>query len=191
MFPPLLRSDAEQEAERCTHDYNQKTENEKSKQSPQTEDHSRKIETLTQCVLRWKANGKAKKMRSGNQREEELLKKKHEVHTSSIAQLFSFGYLLLVFQRAEALVKKWDLLQVKEKEEKYSRLLQRLELQHKLIAKRDFLSKQLEREANEKHVKVSTRTHNKKIYDHLSNSTGIAVLQRYQETNDAGSQRSQ
>lgn len=158
MFPPLLRSDAEQESEKCTRVYNQKTENEKSQQSPQTEDHSRRTETLTQCVLKWRANGKAKKMTLGNQREEELLKRKHEVYTS-IAQLFSVGAysnMLLVFQRAEALAKKWDLLQVKEKEEKYTRLLQRLELQHKLIAKRDLLSKQLEREAKEKHVKVNS-----------------------------------
>lgn len=100
--------------------------------------------------------------------------------------------MMLVFQRAEALAKKWDLLQVKEKEEKYTRLLQRLELQHKLIAKRDLLSKQLEREATEKHVKVNTSTtHNKSIHVHLYNSTGIAVLPRFQEANDAGSQRPQ
>lgn len=92
MFPPLLKSDAytEQESERCTRGYNQKAENEKSQQSPQTEDHSRRTETLTQCVLKWRANGKAKKMTLGNQREEELLKRKHDVRTS-IAQLFSVG----------------------------------------------------------------------------------------------------
>lgn len=94
VFPPLLRSDAEQESERCTRGYNQKTENEKSQQSAQTEDHSRRKETLTQCVLKWRANGKAKKMVSGNEREEELLKRKHEVHTS-IAQLFSVGVYLI------------------------------------------------------------------------------------------------
>lgn len=73
---------------------------------------------------------------------------------------FQLGYsnTLLVFQRAEALVKKWDSLQVKEKEEKYTRLLQRLELQQKLIAKNDLLYKHLEKETEEKHMKVYSYT---------------------------------
>ena len=57
-------------------------------------------------------------------------------------------------QRAEELVKKWDLLLVKEKEDRHKQLLQRLALQHKLIAKNDILFRQAEREAEDKRAKV-------------------------------------
>ena len=51
-------------------------------------------------------------------------------------------------------MRTWDSLLVKEKEDKHAELLQRLELQHKLIAKNDLLSKQAEREEREKQAKV-------------------------------------
>ena len=55
------------------------------------------------------------------------------------------------------MVRKWDTLLIKDKEDKHTKLLQRLELQRKLIAKNDLLSKQFEREAKEKHAKVNLR----------------------------------
>ena len=63
-----------------------------------------------------------------------------------------------MFQKADALVRKWDTLLVKEKEDKCAELLQRLELQHKLIAKTDNLSRQLGRKEEEKQAKVCTST---------------------------------
>ena len=60
----------------------------------------------------------------------------------------------MVFQKAEALVKKWDSLLVKEREDKHVWLLQRLELQQKLIAKNDLTSKLAKQEEAEKHTKV-------------------------------------
>lgn len=52
------------------------------------------------------------------------------------------------------MVKKWDLVLEREKEDKHAQLLQRLELQHRLIAKSDLLSKLAEKEAKERHKKV-------------------------------------
>jgi hypothetical protein len=56
--------------------------------------------------------------------------------------------------KAEALVKKWDLLLEREKEDKHAELLQRLELQHRLIAKNDAAFRLSLKEAEEKRKKV-------------------------------------
>ena len=52
------------------------------------------------------------------------------------------------------MVKRWDLLLVREREDKHAQLLQRLELQRRLIAKNNLLSKLAKKEAEEKHRKV-------------------------------------
>ena len=59
-------------------------------------------------------------------------------------------------QKADTLVKEWDAMLLKEKEDKHSQLLQRLELQHRLIAKNDLLAQEARYKEEEKQAKVTS-----------------------------------
>lgn len=58
-------------------------------------------------------------------------------------------------QKADTLVKEWDAMLLKDKEDKHSQLLQRLELQHRLIAKNDLLAQEARYKEEEKQAKVT------------------------------------
>jgi hypothetical protein len=82
--------------------------------------------------------------------------------------------------KAEALVKKWDLLLEREKEDKHAELLQRLELQHRLIAKNDAAFRLSLKEAEEKRKKElqTQREHQKKMIQDLRvhNQRGESIV---------------
>ena len=63
--------------------------------------------------------------------------------------------LFICIQRAEGMLKSWEALQQKERDEKYSFLKQRVKLQHDLIAKADQLSGELRVKAEEEYQEVS------------------------------------
>ena len=62
--------------------------------------------------------------------------------------------LCILLQKAEALVRKWDCLLQREKQDRHARLLERLDLQHRLIAKTDLAFRQSLRDAKQKRAQV-------------------------------------
>ena len=71
----------------------------------------------------------------------------------SVLPLIHCGFPHCV-QKAEVLVREWDALLMKEKEVKYSELLERINLQRKLIERNDVLAKELRSKEEEKQANV-------------------------------------
>ena len=167
LFPPLLSLDAEREREKSVHDSDNK--------ETAPESHPDRAVSVTRPVSKQRTGAAKADKTLSKKRDADLRKRKH-FEVCYIAKLYTTvqsldckhfcpacGVFLLVsmhrsiytLQKAEALVKTWDSLLVKEKEDKHAELLQRLDLQHKLITKNDVLSKQVEIQERERHAKVT------------------------------------